>query len=228
MLTYSEARRERFIPARAGNTWRSPFGVVMTPVHPRSRGEHISGTDTKLRNAGSSPLARGTLPYPTSTEGCRRFIPARAGNTAARPCRPAHTSVHPRSRGEHESRFFFVRGVDGSSPLARGTPAGEKGFFDQVRFIPARAGNTPAGARTAPGWPVHPRSRGEHCRRTLPARPHIGSSPLARGTRLGLLIPDDPVRFIPARAGNTPGAALNSMIVTVHPRSRGEHRPCAE
>ena len=38
---------------------------------------------------------------PTPTHQCPRFIPARAGNTAA-PVEPINTNtVHPRPRGEH-------------------------------------------------------------------------------------------------------------------------------
>ncbi len=55
-----------------------------------------------------------------------------------------------------------------------------------------------------------------------------GLSPLARGTQ------DDqtPVfvydRFIPADAGNTALAALNSSARTVYPRWRGEHKVFVE
>ena len=51
----------------------------------------------------------------------------------------------------------------------------------------------------------------------------VGSSPLARGT------PDrrpghrQGERFIPARAGNTPGRGMPATASPVHPRSRGEH-----
>ena len=50
-----------------------------------------------------------------------------------------------------------------------------------------------------------------------------GSSPLARGTlsvsRSIAALP----RFIPARAGNTAFRGMEDALVTVHPRSRGEH-----
>ena len=50
----------RLIPARAGNTSRSPSGSLARPAHPRSRGEHEFNTEGMLRGDGSSPLARGT------------------------------------------------------------------------------------------------------------------------------------------------------------------------
>ena len=74
-------RALRFIPARAGNTGASPRPTRASPVHPRSRGEHVQlGSPHRLKT-GSSPLARGTLEARGLGHGERRFIPARAGNT---------------------------------------------------------------------------------------------------------------------------------------------------
>ena len=91
------------------------------------------------------------------------------------------------------------------------------------RFIPARAGNTPATSARTTAATVHPRSRGEHSGITPACSSSSGSSPLARGT----LRPLDPVggsdRFIPARAGNTGPRRRDSWRPPVHPRSRGEH-----
>ena len=50
-----------------------------------------------------------------------------------------------------------------------------------------------------------------------------GSSPLARGTLLNVQTGSDPRRLIPARAGNTGGAAVGHSGRPAHPRSRGEH-----
>ena len=203
------AGQERFIPARAGNTQIRDMVVLplaMAPacdstVHPRSRGEHA---DRRLPTRSRDHK----LAMPS------RFIPARAGNTwtKARTSRGNMTPVtcdpvHPRSRGEHLMRFI---------PLARGTPSGPSCPLPG-RFIPARAGNTPA------------------CQRTNALQVN-GSSPLARGTprpsygnRTTASIAQ---RFIPARAGNTAPARNGSVANTgrgdrqgrsVHPRSRGEH-----
>ena len=112
--------------------------------------------------------------------------------------------------------------TNGSSPLARGTRDRLHPDLPARRFIPARAGNTPSrrAIRTTPT--VHPRSRGEHCNPPYGRAQRAGSSPLARGTlrrRHGGL----PVRFIPARAGNTATTGSRRHPSTVHPRSRGEH-----
>ncbi len=95
--------------------------------------------------------------------------------------------------------------------------------FNTSRLIPARAGNiVPAGA-AAFEVPAHPRSRGEHHLQSAALEPRSGSSPLARGTSVAMLMERARVRLIPARAGN-----INVHVIThgkspAHPRSRGEH-----
>ena len=197
----------RFIPARAGNTTGPRTGSSSAPVHPRSRGEHLSLVGLTVAIYGSSPLARGTRPEPARRVEHRRFIPARAGNTGARSGAGAPTSVHPRSRGEHLPPPTDGGHTTGSSPLARGTPQIFTGAGSSTRFIPARAGNTVSMISTGPSTAVHPRSRGEHGLGALRAVRKLGSSPLARGTLRPSGRGPDHLRFIPARAGNTPPAA---------------------
>ena len=152
-----------------------------------------------------------------------RFIPARAGNTCVAGHRALRTAVHPRSRGEHADLSPRRSPCPGSSPLARGTPATDGRSILSLRFIPARAGNTPTRGKDRRDRPVHPRSRGEHIG-IVPwfAKP-IGSSPLARGTRGADRFKTEFRRFIPARAGNTHYTTAAARFYTVHPRSRGEH-----
>ena len=197
-------RLERFIPARAGNTYGIARGLPQAPVHPRSRGEHVAIRRMMSVHRGSSPLARGTLGTPSDIPLTRRFIPARAGNTPPGPRRSATRPVHPRSRGEHAWCDAEGLRCDGSSPLARGTRAGEALGGEPDRFIPARAGNT-----------LETIAR---CGRAT------GSSPLARGTHETPLYYAALDRFIPARAGNTGGRQLRGRAYPVHPRSRGEHQ----
>ena len=152
---------------------------------------------------GSSPLARGTLLGPGTRAAARRFIPARAGNTSSpAPARPT-SSVHPRSRGEHHQPSRDGSTAIGSSPLARGTLATAPRLDALLRFIPARAGNTPGATSRAGRTAVHPRSRGEHPRILRDVVLLHGSSPLARGTQVWSDGVPERRRFIPARAGNT-------------------------
>ena len=71
--------------------------------------------------------------------------------------------------------------------------------------------------------PVHPRAGGEHPRTDFGPNKRLGSSPRGRGTPNKIVHDLDKRRFIPARAGNTHGAATDSGPVPVHPRAGGEH-----
>ena len=152
---------------------------------------------------GSSPLARGTHRRGGVEAARDRFIPARAGNTIDAILQRAGATVHPRSRGEHESRNLSLTSPYGSSPLARGTQFQAQDVLEDLRFIPARAGNTSLAGATTPRHPVHPRSRGEHATSRDCTATITGSSPLARGTRTEARGRISAARFIPARAGNT-------------------------
>ena len=161
-----------------------------------------------LRALGSSPLARGTPAPHVSQRVGHRLIPARAGNTLVQPDYIAGTQAHPRSRGEHAYGTAERRRRLGSSPLARGTHANESLGVRGLRLIPARAGNTIRRKSREKSAPAHPRSRGEHSSSDSSSLLSAGSSPLARGTRLGLARSSLPCRLIPARAGNTPPSLL--------------------
>ena len=181
---HARAPRHRFIPARAGNTPHPRTSCCSATVHPRSRGEHFCWRNQMSHQSGSSPLARGTPDIPARRPRIRRFIPARAGNTTSHAALRPSATVHPRSRGEHGRIRRAISMNSGSSPLARGTRWTGNSKTGPLRFIPARAGNTPARGRAQHFFPVHPRSRGEH-RTVSPLWPAFrGSSPLARGTRL--------------------------------------------
>ena len=71
----------RLIPARAGNTYVNIMPELLTPAHPRSRGEHEPRGSKSEKFTGSSPLARGTQPRLLRYRSPGRLIPARAGNT---------------------------------------------------------------------------------------------------------------------------------------------------
>ena len=173
---------------------------------------------------GLSPLARGTLLSALPRLELRRFIPARAGNTPLKHRPALQFSVYPRSRGEHLRRTLRGKHGSGLSPLARGTHCVAGASAAEVRFIPARAGNTYYAEKTAGELAVYPRSRGEHSDRLPATDCSRGLSPLARGTHRMRLRDLDETRFIPARAGNTLSWTFLKSALTVYPRSRGEHR----
>ena len=192
-------------------------------AHPRSRGEHFSDEFERMRQKGSSPLARGTLQSFAHVRNLAGLIPAHAGNTGRLQKAVASRWAHPRSRGEHFAAFTATTQPPGSSPLARGTRLDDIVIFECGGLIPARAGNTPSRGGEYPTSWAHPRSRREHSKVPMVSPTLLGSSPLARGTRV---IPESiglVVGLIPARAGNTESLSSFSTRWGAHPRSRGEH-----
>ncbi len=91
------------------------------------------------------------------------------------------------------------------------------------RFIPAWAGNTPAGDDIFILRRVHPRVGGEHAVSVRRCSPKVGSSPRGRGTRRNRSIDRRRRRFIPAWAGNTKSPSKAGRLHAVHPRVGGEH-----
>ena len=173
--------------------------------------------------AGSSPLARGTLSKPRRSRNGGGLIPARAGNTHSQPSSFLVSRAHPRSRGEHFGFGGRREGERGSSPLARGTRC-RRGRNRRLHgLIPARAGNTFSGGGMAVACGAHPRSRGEHVEVGTSRVTEPGSSPLARGTRQGTSRTGLRAGLIPARAGNTGVSSWRDKPSWAHPRSRGEH-----
>ena len=132
----------RFIPAGAGNTPARAWNSSAPAVHPRGRGEHITGAPGAGKSAGSSPRARGTRCGARGLPVHRRFIPAGAGNTTSPGRWRRRATVHPRGRGEHSMTIMVQALGHGSSPRARGTLSRLGCEFRGVRFIPAGAGNT--------------------------------------------------------------------------------------
>ena len=197
---------DRFIPARAGNTWRASRTATSLTVHPRPCGEHLRFRHLCTLCPGSSPPVRGTRCRRRRLHGDIRFIPARAGNTD----------------GELHG---YCSACGGSSPPVRGTRPDRCYTGRLLRFIPARAGNTRRVHTNSAFWPVHPRPCGEHTYsygifassiRFIPAR--AGNTTLTHDGRYLLR------RFIPARAGNTPVQHEDRGLGwPVHPRPCGEH-----
>ena len=135
-------------------------------------------------------------------------------------------TVHPRWRGEHPHMLDAAMHEGGSSPLARGTHRLTGGIALLLRFIPAGAGNTRPCALRQSCHPIHPRWRGEHADRGTAMFSGDGSSPLARGTLVGIEERMSSIRFIPAGAGNTVLGRRRNPLPAVHPRWRGEHLLC--
>ncbi len=133
-------------------------------------------------------------------------------------------SVHPRGCGEHDFVKRRKAAINGSSPRVRGTPKIADFSIEEVRFIPAGAGNTSQLRSTTTRTAVHPRGCGEHFRAQPLRQTDGGSSPRVRGTRNYAASANGLFRFIPAGAGNTGPEYSSRSIRPVHPRGCGEHR----
>ncbi len=112
----------------------------------------------------------------------------------------------------------------GLFPLSRGTLFTFHALGIFGRFIPALAGNTRHSGANSQAASVYPRSRGEHGINACSAREYSGLSPLSRGTQSEENTKWLVRRFIPALAGNTVTDSTGTTVVSVYPRSRGEHR----
>ena len=135
------------------------------------------------------------------------------------------SSAHPHRRGEHLKVTARTSGCPGSSPQARGTPAGRRAGCGCGRLIPTGAGNTRRQQAPDRQAAAHPHRRGEHA--PLDANGGIsgGSSPQARGTLLPGAGLQRRQRLIPTGAGNTRRGSSIMPTWPAHPHRRGEHGP---
>ena len=109
----------------------------------------------------------------------------------------------------------------GSSPLARGLLAEDRGSLRRRRIIPARAGFTEHRLIRAQEQQDHPRSRGVYMLNSAGSYPASGSSPLARGLPKAAASRAAGMGIIPARAGFTTVRTSPQCQMPDHPRSRG-------
>ena len=110
----------------------------------------------------------------------------------------------------------------GSSPRVRGTVPDIAATEDDLRVIPACAGNGSGGRRASSPPPGHPRVCGERYDHPVSHWMLSGSSPRVRGTVQEPVAGRSPARVIPACAGN--GSARTSAVCcgSGHPRVCGE------
>ncbi len=121
LMVFLMQSRQRFIPARAGNSQNCQARGLTSTVHPRACGEQGLRLARVAVRAGSSPRVRGTVILLAGGFGGVRFIPARAGNRIVIDMPLARSSVHPRACGEQTIGGNRTEEIDGSSPRVRGT-----------------------------------------------------------------------------------------------------------
>ncbi len=180
---HHDCSRSGLIPASAESTARIPNTVRAAWAHPRVRGEHGIPSVIECRIPGSSPRPRGALPgFQTS---CTRsgLIPASAGSTPTWTTTAPIARAHPRVRGEHTDDQYVWSGETGSSPRPRGALGRDVVDESLEGLIPASAGRTSRGPRSARSCRAHPRVRGEHPLWNAIKVGAEGSSPRPRGAR---------------------------------------------
>ena len=218
----------RLIPARAGKTTSGPSASHHPPAHPRACGENSSSTPKAFASTGSSPHVRGKPGWVALYAGIGGLIPARAGKTPVDGVGIRDAWAHPRACGENVDAAPERVCVMGSSPRVRGKLGCEVAHVAGTGLIPVRAGKTGLRSRARRGHRAHPRACGEN---ELPSeRHHVpdGSSPRVRGKRGNAdnLYTGD--GLIPARAGKTFQAPVNTAATAAHPRACGENDHTAE
>ena len=174
-------------------------------VHPRIRGEYIVNAESNPDDVGSPPHTRGIHHAGAYPGGSQRFTPAYAGNTVILRLLRLLRWVHPRIRGEYESRLHRLDLFPGSPPHTRGIPGINRSASLPYRFTPAYAGNTMRPDGLPLRRKVHPRIRGEYFRGARGTILYPGSPPHTRGIRIPVHDSPDGIRFTPAYAGNTRG-----------------------
>ena len=217
------SRSGGIIPALAGNTDQDSTTGQHPQDHPRSRGEYATCPGIPNTTTGSSPLSRGIHWVSGDLEAGVGIIPALAGNTAAQLKEEQLIGDHPRSRGEYCVALTSTCFPVGSSPLSRGIHGVVNELGDELRIIPALAGNTTGVHAPVTGKQDHPRSRGEYGQVIIFVTRRFGSSPLSRGIQGLPESIDARFRIIPALAGNTTTSDMVAYDLPDHPRSRGEY-----
>ena len=150
------------IPACAGSTLILIRALRVCMDHPRMRGEHESLSRRITVSWGSSPHARGALPFLIAHIFKLGIIPACTGSTTVRPGRSRTGRDHLRMRGEHMADAYKGLHIRGSSPYTRGARKQLDSVSIAPGIIPACAGSTLFPFLFLFRLRDHPRMRGEH------------------------------------------------------------------
>ena len=115
--------------------------------------------------------------------------------------RPAHSSDHPRIRGENQIQALPVHRFEGSPPHTRGKSSATGQSAQAVRITPAYAGKISGHADADARRAHHPRIRGENLPKRCHSKGFSGSPPHTRGKSYILYRCSTIGRITPAYAG---------------------------
>ena len=193
------------IPADAGKPVSGSWARRGTRVHPRGRGEAADAGSPVEVVTGPSPRTRGSRARRGGARGRYGSIPADAGKPSGASASCAARWVHPRGRGEALAAAAAVRADAGPSPRTRGSHVLRGWRLQGHGSIPADAGKPLVRCTRCWRRTVHPRGRGEACRRWAGRRPVRGPSPRTRGSHANHLPRSPRFGSIPADAGKPAG-----------------------
>ncbi len=199
-----EARgRSWSIPAWAGETTLIAAWSPAPRVDPRVGGGDCRYSLSRQGRVGRSPRGRGRPVRPAGGEGCRRSIPAWAGETRAPAITTGAQQVDPRVGGGDVPDAAPSRMPNGRSPRGRGRPCFASRASERAGSIPAWAGETPAPTRPPTGSAVDPRVGGGDTLSFTSLGWGDGRSPRGRGRQDGIPGQVGLTWSIPAWAGET-------------------------
>ncbi len=167
------------------------------------------------------------MPVARPTDRLCRVIPAWAGNSATICAQALPSAGHPRVGGEQENSNIEWTDHTGSSPRGRGTVRAKCRSCQEIRVIPAWAGNRTLAAGSDLTTTGHPRVGGEQSHHGARQSLGLGSSPRGRGTVMSCELLKTRRRVIPAWAGNRRGRSLRALARSGHPRVGGEQSDMA-
>ena len=213
----------RFTPTHVGTTSHSKVGCFYTPVHPHTRGDHAGGSGVVIVRYGSPPHTWGPPCLSCLQVLLFRFTPTHVGTTTISIASLTIGSVHPHTRGDHLIAFPLQFHLSGSPPHTWGPP----GMFPPgafiKRFTPTHVGTTCKPNSRRCSKPVHPHTRGDHFLHLLCPGLYFGSPPHTWGPLTFLSPLCAGFRFTPTHVGTTYPSKVSSLLLPVHPHTRGDH-----
>ena len=214
-------RRNRSIPAGAGEPIPPRPGLVGWAVYPRGCGGTTPGVTRPLVHQGLSPRVRGNRQHSPIPQTATRSIPAGAGEPEQNRMMAYPARVYPRGCGGTGHQTMSERTAPGLSPRVRGNQVPLQKLVPHLGSIPAGAGEPGGSAVRESHYAVYPRG----CGGTVPALLVLlyqnGLSPRVRGN------PRYPSRqswtpgSIPAGAGEPRRRHIFISRQRVYPRGCG-------
>ena len=214
-------RRQRSIPACAGEARRPAFSAATKRVYPRVCGGSGSRAGHQRQCGGLSPRVRGKRRGDGTGAQLGRSIPACAGEARSRPPMRCSWPVYPRVCGGSQSPRPIGIHRAGLSPRVRGKQTNANDYSLPDGSIPACAGEA-TGAGAADSYDaVYPRVCGGSSAAGMQTSPPRGLSPRVRGKRAMMLRNCRRIRSIPACAGEAITCRASGWPLSVYPRVCG-------